>query len=125
MDCLKSEVEKWLHTVVMTQRSILSFLEILLHQAVTVQGQEALLTVSTGSVGVSPSTEPIANSPHLQVIDNGGDSLSNHDNNRYRMAGNFGGEFILAGNLFWRIGSFESNPPIFPSAKRFAVCRYT
>ena len=24
---------------------------------------------------------------------------------------------ILAGNLFWRIGGFESNPPIFPSAK--------
>ena len=31
---------------------------------------------------------------------------------------------ILAGNLFWRIGSFESNPPIFPSAKLFTVCRY-
>ena len=24
---------------------------------------------------------------------------------------------ILARNLFWRIGGFESNPPIFPSAK--------
>ena len=32
---------------------------------------------------------------------------------------------ILAGNLFWRIGGFESNPPIFPSAKRFTVCCYT
>ena len=31
---------------------------------------------------------------------------------------------ILAGNLFWRIGGFESNPPIFPSAKLFTVCRY-
>ena len=36
----------------------------------------------------------------------------------YRMAGNFGGEFIL------QIGSFESNPPIFQSAKRFTVCCY-
>ena len=32
---------------------------------------------------------------------------------RYSMAGNFCGEFILTGNLFWRIGGFESNPPIF------------
>ena len=26
---------------------------------------------------------------------------------------------MLAGNLFWRIGGFESNPPIFPSTKLF------
>ena len=32
---------------------------------------------------------------------------------------------ILAGNLLWRIGGFESNPPIFQSAKLFTVCRYT
>ena len=30
---------------------------------------------------------------------------------------------ILAGNLFWQIGGFESNPPIFPSAKLFTVCQ--
>ena len=30
---------------------------------------------------------------------------------------------ILAGNLFWRIGSFESNPLIFPSTKLFTVCQ--
>ena len=29
---------------------------------------------------------------------------------------------ILAGNLFWQIGGFESNPPIFQSAKLFTVC---
>ena len=34
--------------------------------------------------------------------------------NIYRMAGNFGGEFILAD---WRIGGFESNPPIFHPPK--------
>ena len=32
---------------------------------------------------------------------------------------------ILAGNLFWRIGGCESNPPIFPSGKllQYAVVR--
>ena len=28
---------------------------------------------------------------------------------------------ILAGNLFWRIGSFESNPPIFHPPKLYSV----
>ena len=40
---------------------------------------------------------------------------------RYRMAGNFGGEFILVGNLFWRIGGFESNPPKFHPPNTFKV----
>ena len=30
---------------------------------------------------------------------------------------------ILAENLFWRIGGFESNRLIFPSAKLFTVCQ--
>ena len=28
---------------------------------------------------------------------------------------------ILAGNLFWRIGDFESNPPIFHPPKLYSV----
>ena len=28
---------------------------------------------------------------------------------------------ILVGNLFWRFGGFESNPPIFQPPKRYSV----